>query len=365
MDIGQLVDAYIKPYTGEIIALAILAAFFYFVLNVYRRSQERRAERNSMVDRDRIATLQNEARQKREREQQFKEAEERRLVAIKRKEKQEQAKREEQEKQEAEANAAAQAEMDHLLSEWNQKMRLQETEEEAQDSTEQENQATEEAARIQDVDRSLAEWELEEMGIRPAQSARRQIQQRRVPSSNIRVIETKKKVSQLLEQVEREAEDLDYVINKLQTGVDFLPIQVQDTINKWKRGEVYRRNTLGDLKLKFRYQAYSIDDGLELLYMYGDWILKQRQLLYKCINLLGTKTDETEDDLLEAVARAEETQWARSLEIDMDILESLKMIRDIHQIMANMELRLRDLERVCKKRSDQIIAPQWEPKGTL
>ena len=362
MDIGQLVDTYLLPYSGELIALAILAVFFYVALNMYRRGQERRAESQAVRDNDRLAMIQNEARRKREREQQLKEAEERRVAAIRRKEEQERAKREEEERLAAEAATREQAEMDHLLSEWNQKMRLEETDEEAQ---ELEQQQAEETNRIQEVDRSLAEWELEEMGIKPSQSVRRRTQKRQVPSSSLKVLETKKKITQMLEQVERESEDLDYVINKLQTGVDFLPIQVQDTINKWKRGEVYRRQTLGDLKLKFRYQAYSIDDGLELLYMYGDWIIKQRQLLFKFINQFGTKADEAEDDLLEVVTRAEEAQWARSLEIDMDVLESLKMIRDIHQTMTTMEMRLRDLERVCKKRSDQIIAPQWEPKGTL
>jgi len=362
VDIGQLVDTYLLPYSGELIALAILAVFFYVALNMYRRGQERRAESQAVRDNDRLAMIQNEARRKREREQQLKEAEERRVAAIRRKEEQERAKREEEERLAAEAATREQAEMDHLLSEWNQKMRLEETDEEAQ---ELEQQQAEETNRIQEVDRSLAEWELEEMGIKPSQSVRRRTQKRQVPSSSLKVLETKKKITQMLEQVERESEDLDYVINKLQTGVDFLPIQVQDTINKWKRGEVYRRQTLGDLKLKFRYQAYSIDDGLELLYMYGDWIIKQRQLLFKFINQFGTKADEAEDDLLEVVTRAEEAQWARSLEIDMDVLESLKMIRDIHQTMTTMEMRLRDLERVCKKRSDQIIAPQWEPKGTL
>lgn len=366
MDFGQLVDSFIKPYSGEIIALVILAVFVYVALKMFRKSQDRRLELEAMRDAKRVAALQAEAKSKRDRERRRKEDEERRLTDIRRKQEKERTKRQEAEEAAARAAASKQEEMDRLLQEWNETMRLQEAEDEDHESAKSQADEAEEAARIEAVDRSLAEWELEEQGIkRPARPIRQNLQKRKVPSTNVKILQTKKKITQTLEQVERETEDLDYVINKLQTGVDFLPIQVQDTITKWKRGEIYRRSTLGDLKLKFRYQAYSIDDGLELLYMYGDWIIKQRQLLYKHLAALGCKADEAEEDLPDAVARAEEAQWGRSLEIDMDVLESLKMVRDIYQILANMELRLRDLETVCKKRSDQIIAPQWEPKGTL
>lgn len=365
MDFQALIDAYIKPYTAELIALAVLVVVFRFALEFYRKTQDRKAEREALRESARVAAIQHEARLKRQRDREIEATEKQRLEAIRRKAEAEKARREEEERQAQQAAIAEQAEMDRLLHEWNEKMRMEETEEEIQESDQHEAQQTEEAEKIAAMDRSLADWELEELGVKPRQSVRKQTNKRQVHSTNVRVLETHKKVKQALEQVEREADDLDYVINKLQTGVDFLPIQVKDTINKWKRGEVYRRNTLGDLKLKFRYEAYSIDDGMELLYMYGDWIVKQRQQLYQFLTTLGTPADEAEDNLLEVIAQAEEAQWGRSLEIDMDILESLKTIRDIHQIMATMELRLRDLDAVCKRRSDQIIAPAWEPKGTL
>lgn len=165
-------------------------------------------------------------------------------------------------------------------------------------------------------------------------------------------------------KIEQEAKDLDYVINKIQTGVDFLPIEVAETIRQWKEGQAYQRSTFDDLKRKFRYKAYSVEDGWELLHMYHEWILQQRQTMRTFIDQLGTKPNELED-LIPAIRRAEENEWDKESEMDMEVILSLREIEDMFHITVKMEQRLPELETACRKRADQIIAPDWEPKGSL
>ena len=74
------------------------------------------------------------------------------------------------------------------------------------------------------------------------------------------------------EIVEKEVQELEYIKNRIEAGVDFLPIEFRQTMDEWKAGKVMRRSSFDDLKLKFRYKAYSIEDGYELLYMYNQWL---------------------------------------------------------------------------------------------
>lgn len=174
----------------------------------------------------------------------------------------------------------------------------------------------------------------------------------------------KERILSAEKNVEQEAKDLDYVINKIQTGVDFVPIEVAETIRQWKEGQAYQRSTFEDLKRKFRYKAYSVEDGWELLHMYHEWIQRQRQILRTFVDQLGTKSDEPED-LISAIRRAEKSEWEKDSEMDMEIILSLREIEDMFHVTGKMEQRLQDLEVACRKRANQIIAPDWEPKGSL
>ncbi len=183
-------------------------------------------------------------------------------------------------------------------------------------------------------------------------------------TSDRQISHTREQLAALLEKTRRESEDLEYVLNKVQTGVDFLPIQVRQTIERWKSVEIGRRITFDELKLKFRYQAYSIDDGLELYYAYDAWIEQQYSFLFQAMTDLGSPPRQ-EEDLLSVVERAERTEWSKDLAINMEVIASLKEIRSIQEMLTTMKYRLRDLATVCKKRSKQIIEPDWEPKGLL
>lgn len=44
--------------------------------------------------------------------------------------------------------------------------------------------------------------------------------------------------------VEQESNDLDYVINKLETGVDFISSEFAEAVDKWKSGKADRKNRL-------------------------------------------------------------------------------------------------------------------------
>ena len=92
--------------------------------------------------------------------------------------------------------------------------------------------------------------------------------------------------------------------------------------------------------------------------------MKQREKLFDYVTSLGAKADKTEN-ILAVIERAEKFEWGKNLDMDMDVIFLLKEIKKMHQIMLTMENRLALLESACKKRSDQVIAPSWEPRGIL
>jgi len=171
-------------------------------------------------------------------------------------------------------------------------------------------------------------------------------------------------VATLLDQTRAEAADLDYMVDKIATGIDFVSIQAQETIRRWKAGEAYRSSTLDDLKRKFRLDTFSIEDGLNLFYNYPDWIDKQRQKLAVLVRFLNPEVKPA-DSLLNLVEQAERLEWKKDLEMDMQVLFTLGDIKAIWQVTVDMEFKLDELEAVIKKRSQQIISPTWEPRGSL
>ena len=166
------------------------------------------------------------------------------------------------------------------------------------------------------------------------------------------------------EAVAKEIQELEYIKNRIEAGVDFLPIEFRQTVDDWKEGRVLRHSSFGDLKLKFRYKAYSVEDGYELLYMYKRWITQQWQKLRVFIRLLGTEVESSES-IQAAIERAERNEREKYLEMDVDVIFALHEIRDILDKLIGMETLLKELEAVCRKRSEQIIAPEWEAKGSL
>ena len=136
------------------------------------------------------------------------------------------------------------------------------------------------------------------------------------------------------------------------------------SVDEWKEGKVLRHSSFEDLKLKFRFKAYSIEDGYELLYMYNQWIVQQRQKLKVFIRLLGTEVEPSES-IQAVIERAEQNEREKYLEMDVDVIFTLHDIRDTLDKLFSMETLLKELEVVCRKRSAQIIAPVWEAKGSL
>ncbi len=165
-------------------------------------------------------------------------------------------------------------------------------------------------------------------------------------------------------EVEKESEDLDYIINKIETSVDFVASQVRETIHQWKDLKVYHRNSLEDLKRKFRLDTFSIEDGWGIYYLYPARIRDMRSKLLRFIGRMGTDPRPFEP-VLSAMERAEQGEWSRDLDMDMGVIFALQEIKRIHAVTDYMERRLNSLEHACKRRSEQITAPEWEPRGLL
>jgi DNA replication initiation complex subunit (GINS family) len=66
-----------------------------------------------------------------------------------------------------------------------------------------------------------------------------------------------------------------------------------------------------------------------------------------------------------AIEQAEHKEREKYLEMDVDVIFTLRDIRAILEKLIGMETILQDLEAVCRKRSEQIISPPWEAKGSL
>ncbi|MDS4027213.1 MAG: hypothetical protein RKO25_09565 [Candidatus Contendobacter sp.] len=165
--------------------------------------------------------------------------------------------------------------------------------------------------------------------------------------------------------VTKEIQELDYIKNRIEAGVDLLPIEFKQTVDDWKEGRVLRHSSFDDLKLKFRYKAYSVEDGYELLYMYNRWITQQWQKLRLFIRLLGAGEVDSSESIQSAIERVERNEREKYLDMDVDVVFTLRDIRDTLDKLIDMETILKELEAVCRKRSEQIINPAWEAKGSL
>lgn len=228
-------------------------------------------------------------------------------------------------------------------------------------------EAEEADARMHAIEEAITEWlDAERKGSRLAASASTATSKAgKVPQKTYTRTEAiRQQVRITAEKVEREVQELEYIKNRIEAGVDFLPIEFKQTIDNWKEGRIFRHNTFDDLKLKFRYKAYSVEDGYELLYQYNEWVAQQSQKLRVFIRLLGTDVEKNES-IRAAIERAERKEQQKYLEMDVDMIFTLREIRAILNHLIGMETILKAFELVCRKRSEQIIAPSWEARGSL
>ncbi len=272
------------------------------------------------------------------------------------------AKRAAMEKMALEKAALERAAVEQAIAEWAAAERAEADRSHLRRSVEERRVAEEVEERMRAVEAAIAEWlEAEREGGRLAvatatgQPARKTYTRTGAIHQQVRLT---------AERVEQEAQELEFIKNRIQAGVDFLPIEVGLTIEQWKAGKIYRHRTFEDLKLKFRYQAYSIEDGYELLYRYQEWMAQHRQRLWVFIRLLGGKADKTES-IQAAIEQIECGEREKYLEMDVDVIFTLNDIRAILEKLIGMEAILKELETVCRKRSEQVIAPSWEARGSL
>ena len=272
------------------------------------------------------------------------------------------AKRAALEKAALEKAALEKAAVEQAIAEWAAAEQAEADRSHLRRSAEEWREAEEVGARMRAVEEAIAEWlEAEREGrrlaaaITPDPSARK---------SYTRTMAIHQQVRLTAEMVDKESQELEFIKNRIQAGVDFLPIEVGLTIAQWKEGKIYRHRTFEDLKLKFRYQAYSIEDGYELLYRYHDWMAQHRQKLRVFVRLLGGDVDKTES-IQAAIERVERGERGKYLEMDVDVIFTLSDIRAILEKLIGMEAILKELEAVCRKRSEQVIAPSWEARGSL
>ena len=230
-------------------------------------------------------------------------------------------------------------------------------------AAEERREAEEVESRLRAVEEAITEWvEAEREGSRLAAAATPG--QPPPKKTYTRTEAIHQQVCSNAQTVTKEIQELEYIKNRIEAGVDFLPIEFRQTVDEWKEGKVLRHSSFDDLKLKFRFKAYSIEDGYELLYMYSRWIAQQWQKLRVFIRLLGAEMEPSES-IQAAIERAERNEREKYLEMDVDVIFTLRDIRDILDKLIGMETLLKELEAVCRKRSEQIIAPVWEAKGSL
>ena len=262
----------------------------------------------------------------------------------------------------AERAAVERAAVEQAIAEWAAAEQAEAERVRYQRSSEERRETEGGEERMRAVEDAIAEWvEAEREGNRLAAAA---TPGKPVERTYTRTEALHQQVRSAAELVEKEFHDLEFIKNRIEADVDFLPIEFQQTIEDWKAGKIFRRRTFEDLKLKFRYKAYSIEDGYEMLYLYNEWLSQQRQKLRVFIRLLGAEVDSSES-IQAAIERVEKTEREKYLEMDVDVIFTLRDIRAILEKLIGMETVLRELEAVCRKRSEQIIAPPWEARGSL
>ncbi|MDG4553664.1 MAG: hypothetical protein P9E24_05385 [Candidatus Competibacter sp.] len=274
------------------------------------------------------------------------------------------AKRVAAEKAAAEKAAAEKAAAEQAIAEWAAAEQAEAERVQLKRATVERRESEEVEARMRAVEDAITEWlDAEREGSRLAATVA--AKPGRAPKKTYTRAEAiRQQVRTTAEKVEREAQELEFIKNRIQAGVDFLPIEFKQTIDDWKEGRVFRHNTFDDLKLKFRYKAYSVEDGYELLYQYNEWMAQQREKLRVFIRLLGTEVNKGES-IQGAIEQAERSERQKYLEMDVDVIFTLREIRTILDRLIGMETILKELEMVCRKRSEQIITPSWEAKGSL
>ena len=266
----------------------------------------------------------------------------------------------------AEKAAAEKAAVEQAITEWAAAEQAEAERVQLRRATEERQEAEEREGRLRAVEEAIAEWvEAEREGSRLAAPAATAMpgKPNLAHPTYTRTEAIHQQVRLTAEIVEKEVQELDYIKNRIQAGVDFLPLEFRQTIDEWKAGKIMRRSTLDDIKLKFRYKAYSVEDGYELLYLYNQWLSQQRQRLRVFVRLLGTEVDLAES-IQSAIERAEQAEREKYLEMDVDVIFTLSDIRNIVEKLFGVEVILKDLEGVCRKRTDQIIAPSWEARGS-
>ena len=266
------------------------------------------------------------------------------------------------EKAVAEKSAIEKAAVEQVIAEWAAADQA-EAERVRQQRVSEERQKVEgDQERMRVVEEAIAEWvEAERDGHRLAATTTRG---KPTEKTYTRTEALHQQVRSVAELVEKEIHDLEFIKNRIEADVDFLPIEFRQTIEDWKEGKVFRRSTFDDLKSKFRYKAYSIEDGYEMFYLYNGWLNQQQQKLRVFIRLLGTEIDPLES-IQSAIERTESAEREKYLEMDVDVIFTLRDIRAILEKLIGMETVLKELESVCRKRSEQIIAPPWEARGSL
>jgi hypothetical protein len=79
---------------------------------------------------------------------------------------------------------------------------------------------------------------------------------------------------------------------------------------------------------------------------------------------LGGKADQTES-IQAAIEQVERGEREKHLEMDVDVIFTLHDIRAMLEKLIGMESTLKELDAVCHKRAEQVIAPSWEARGSL
>lgn len=272
------------------------------------------------------------------------------------------AKRETAERQAAERAQQERAGIEREIAEWAAAEQAEAERAQQQQVREQRQETEVVQERLRAVEDAIADWvETERDGSRAAAPARHN---KAAAPTFTRIEALREQVRILDAQVEKEGHDLEFIKNRIEADVDFLPIQFRQTIEDWKAGKILRRSTFDDIKSKFRYKAYSIEDGYEMLCLYGEWLGTQRQKLQDFIRRLGTEMEPLET-IQAALERTEQAEREKYLEMDVDVIFAINEIRTILEKIIHMETVLKDLEAVCQKRSEQIIAPPWEARGSL
>lgn len=152
------------------------------------------------------------------------------------------------------------------------------------------------------------------------------------------------------------ADELEQLIDGVDAELSFVAIEVNDALREWQEGLAKNTVPLEDLNAQFHKKNTAVEDGWALWQSCDDWVHKTRKRVSLLLGFLGGEVRE-EHHLLKAINDLKKRQKAEDMDLFMNVVECLHLLREMVTFTLDIETRMTSLKQVCEKRAEEVKAP--------